>query len=67
MARIRQFESGDLVSATGVYRSGHARCQVKDLWLRHGERFPVCAQCGLSSTYVLDTTVEHISDDPDFQ
>ena len=60
-------ESGGIVPVSGIYQLAHGDCSKDDLWIRKGERFPVCPHCGEHSVFLLDQEVEHISEDPDFE
>jgi hypothetical protein len=60
-------ESGGIAPVSGIYRANHGDCSQRDLWIRKGERFPVCPHCGEHSVFLLDQEVEHIFEDPDFE
>ncbi|HET9181999.1 MAG TPA: hypothetical protein VFP59_07690 [Candidatus Angelobacter sp.] len=57
--------TGDIVSTSGLYGVDHEKCS-ESIWLRSGERLPVCPVCGKRSEFVLQQEVQHISEDPDF-
>ncbi len=61
-----QFETGDMANVSAIYRSVHVACEPARLWLRSGERFPVCSCCGKNATYILIQEVQHVYEDPDF-
>jgi hypothetical protein len=61
------FESGGLAPVSGIYRLNDHSCSRGDLWIRKGQRFPVCPECGKHSVFLLEQQVEHISEDPDFE
>lgn len=65
--RAGGLESGGIAPVSGVYRLSHGECSKNDLWIRKGERFPVCPHCGKQSIFLLQQEVEHISEDPDFE
>jgi hypothetical protein len=63
-----RLQSGGVAPVSGVYRLNHdGDCSRNDVWIRQGERFPVCPHCGRHSVFLLDQEVEHISEDPDFE
>lgn len=67
MKKHEQLESGDNARVSGFYLSNHPGCRGSGaLWVRRGERLPVCADCGRSATFIMKEAVGHISEDPDF-
>lgn len=62
-----QFETGDLAQISAIYRSVHAVCEPTHLWLKAGDRFPVCSCCGENTTYLTVQEIQHVSEDPDFK
>jgi hypothetical protein len=65
--KLKQLESGDIVSVSGFYISNHLECKGADLWARRESRLPVCGHCGKSATFTLQKKMEHISEDADFR
>jgi len=63
----RELRSGGLVPVSGIYTLDHQNCSNGDLWVKKGQRFPVCPNCGKDSVFLLEQAVEHISEDADFE
>ena len=61
-----EIPTGHLAPVSGLYRAEHADCS-KVIWIRRGERFPLCPACGDETSFTLCEQVQHVSEDPDFQ
>jgi hypothetical protein len=62
------FTSGEIVPASGIWRSSHEDCEAScELWLGKESYFPPCPVCGAAASFNLLEKVQHISEDPDFQ
>lgn len=57
--------TGDTVPASGLYGAYHEGCSEL-VWMRIGERLPLCPRCARHSVFVLQQEIKHISEDPDF-
>jgi hypothetical protein len=62
-----RLRSGDIAPSSGIYRLDHVNCSARDIWVRKGARLPLCPNCGVSSAFLLEREVEHISEDSDFR
>ncbi len=60
------YESGDLVTQSGIYAICHADGTRQAVVLLRGNRFPECDSCGPEVRYRLLRSAPYIFDDEDF-
>ncbi len=58
--------TGHVAPVSGLYRVEHTDC-LKVIWVRRGQRLPLCPECGDAASFTLHQEVQHVSEDPDFQ
>src|SRR5215468_10371662 len=67
MRRIA-FTSGEIVPASGIWRSNHEGCEAScEVWLPKQGYFPPCPGCSATAYFTVVEEVQHILEDPDFQ